>query len=169
MVKTTGDGVHAVFPRAERASRAAVDGQLLLDDEAWGRPGPIRVRMGLHSGTAERATVTTTARSLNRAARLMSVAHGGQVVVSQLTEQLVRDSVGPEVELVDLGEHRLRDLAEPMHVFQVTHRGARPRVPGRCVRSTSPAATCRSRSARSSAVRGTSSGSRELDRRRGGC
>ncbi len=52
----------------------------------------------------------------------MSVAHGGQVVISQLTEQLVRDSVGPEVELVDLGEHRLRDLAAPMYVFQVTHR-----------------------------------------------
>ena len=59
----------------------------------------------------------------------MSVAHGGQVVISQLTEQLARESLGPDVELVDLGEHRLRDLAAPMHVFQVTHRDLERAVP----------------------------------------
>ncbi len=53
VVKTTGDGVHAVFALADAGVRAAVAGQLLLDDEAWGETGPIRVRMGLHSGTAE--------------------------------------------------------------------------------------------------------------------
>jgi predicted ATPase/class 3 adenylate cyclase len=122
LVKTTGDGVHAVFPVASEGVRAAVDGQLALAAATWETTVPIRVRMGLHTGTAERRAGDYFGSVLNRAARLMSVAHGGQVVVSQLTEQLVGDALAPDVELRDLGEHRLRDLAEPMHVFQVTHR-----------------------------------------------
>jgi class 3 adenylate cyclase len=121
VVKTTGDGIHAVFPVAEDGVAAAVAGQRALGSEAWGDTGPIRVRMGLHTGVAEQRDGDYFGSVLNRAARLMSVAHGGQVVVSQLTERLVRDSLGPDLDLVDLGDHRLRDLAEPMHVFQVTH------------------------------------------------
>jgi predicted ATPase/class 3 adenylate cyclase len=121
VVKTTGDGVHAVFPLAAEGVLAAVDGQLALSAATWETTVPIRVRMGLHTGTAERRAGDYFGSVLNRAARLMSVAHGGQVVVSQLTGQLVGDALGPDVELLDLGEHRLRDLAEPMHVFQVTH------------------------------------------------
>jgi predicted ATPase/class 3 adenylate cyclase len=121
VVKTTGDGVHAVFPEALAAVSAALDGQRGLADETWGETGPIRVRMGLHAGTAELRDGDYYGSVLNRAARLMSVAHGGQVVISRLTEQLVRDSLGADVVLVDLGQHRLRDLAEPMHIFQATH------------------------------------------------
>jgi len=119
VVKTTGDGVHAVFSVAADGVAAALDGQLALGREPWGATGEIRVRMGLHTGTAEVRDGDYYGSVLNRAARLMSVAHGGQVVLSQLTEQLVRDALGPDVELVDLGEHRLRDLSEPLHVFQV--------------------------------------------------
>ena len=129
VVKTTGDGVHAVFPAAEAGVEAALDGQLRLTSESWGETGPIRVRMGLHTGTAELRDGDYYGSVLNRAARLMSVAHGGQVVISQLTEQLVRESLGSDVELVDLGEHRLRDLAAPMYVFQVTHREPRGTFP----------------------------------------
>src|SRR4051812_45900447 len=129
VVKTTGDGVHAVFPVAEAGVEAALDGQLQLTNEPCGVTGPIRVRMGLHTGTAELRDGDYYGSVLNRAARLMSVAHGGQVVISQLTEQLVRASLGPDVELVALGEPRLRDLAAPMYVFQVTHRAPRPPFP----------------------------------------
>src|SRR4029078_5470939 len=59
--------------------------------------------------------------AVNRAARLMAVAHGGQILVSHATEELVRDRPPAGVSVVDLGEHRLRDLPEPVHVFQVLH------------------------------------------------
>ena len=91
VVKTTGDGVHAVFPVAGDGVAAALDGQLGLVREPWGATGPISVRMGLHTGAAEVRDGDYYGSVLNRAARLMSVAHGGQVVVSQLTEQLTRD------------------------------------------------------------------------------
>ena len=58
-----------------------------------------------------RATATDFGTAVNKAARLMSIAHGGQILVSHATEELVRDSVSSDVGLVDLGEHRLRDLA----------------------------------------------------------
>ena len=129
VVKTTGDGVHAVFPVAGDGVAAALDGQLGLVREPWGATGPISVRMGLHTGTAEVRDGDYYGSVLNRAARLMSVAHGGQVVVSQLTEQLTRDSLASDVELLDLGEHRLRDLAAPMQVFQVIRDGLERDVP----------------------------------------
>jgi predicted ATPase/class 3 adenylate cyclase len=122
VVKTTGDGVHAVFVGAHAGVAAALDAQLALSREPWPETASIQVRMGLHTGTAELRDGDYYGSVLNRAARLMSVSHGGQVVISQLTEQLVGDSLGGDVELVDLGEHRLRDLADPMQVFQVTHR-----------------------------------------------
>ena len=74
--------------------------------------------MGVHTGAAEVRDGDYYGTALNRAARLMSVGHGGQIVVSLATNELVRDS---GVELVDLGEHRLRDLGEPERIFQVVH------------------------------------------------
>src|SRR4026207_381298 len=74
--------------------------------------------MGIHTGAAEQRDGDYYGTSLNRAARLMSVGHGGQVVVSLATHELVRGTGG---ELVDLGVHRLRDLGEAEHVFQVRH------------------------------------------------
>ena len=129
VVKTTGDGVHAAFPLADAGVRAAVAAQIGLAREAWGATGPVSARMGLHTGSAELRDGDYYGSVLNRAARLMSVAHGGQVVVSQLTEQLVRESLDPGVALVDLGEHRLRDLAAPIRVFQVTHAELRREFP----------------------------------------
>ena len=120
VVKTTGDGFHAVFDTADAAAMAALDAQVALAAEPWGEIGSLRVRMGLHTGTAEQRDGDYYGSVLNRAARLMSVAHGGQVLVSQVTEQLIRDVVPSEVEIVDLGEHRLRDLAAAMHVFQLS-------------------------------------------------
>jgi predicted ATPase/class 3 adenylate cyclase len=121
VVKTTGDGVHAVFGDAFDAARAAVDAQLGLAEEPWPKTGPLRVRMGVHSGLAEQRDGDYYGPALNRAARLMSVAHGGQIALSLVTGELLRDRAGDEFELVDLGEHRLRDLDRPERVYQLAH------------------------------------------------
>jgi len=120
VVKTTGDGLLAAFGLAEGALGAAGDAQLALGAEGWGVTGPLRVRMGVHTGAAEFRDGDYFGPALNRAARLMQAAHGGQVLVSLATEELVRDSLGAEVGLVELGEHRLRDLSRPERVFQLT-------------------------------------------------
>jgi len=114
VVKTTGDGFHAAFGTAHDAVDAAVAAQLALDEAPWDVTGPLKVRMGLHTCEAELRDGDYYGSAVNRAARLMSVAHGGQVVVSAATSELVR---GGPVELVDLGEHRLRDLGEAERVF----------------------------------------------------
>ena len=116
VVKTTGDGVHAVFATAHDALDAAVAMQRGLAVESFGETGRLRVRMGLHTCEAEYRDGDYFGSEVNRAARLMSVAHGGQVVVSSVTVGLVRDG---SVEFVDLGEHRLRDLTTTERVLQV--------------------------------------------------
>ncbi len=116
VVKTTGDGFHAAFAAAHDAVNAAVSAQLALGREPWGDTGPLVVRMGIHSGPAELRDGDYYGTAVNRAARLMSAAHGGQIVVSLAAEELVQDA---GVELVDLGEHNLRDLARSERVFQV--------------------------------------------------
>ena len=116
-----GDGIAAAFGSAPQAVEAALDAQLALSVEPWGATGPLRARMGLHTGAAAVVGDQYESQPLNRCARLMAVAHGGQVVVSEAVEPLVRGALPDGVELVDLGEHRLRDLARPMHVFQVAH------------------------------------------------
>ena len=119
VVKSTGDGIHVVFETARDGLDAAVAAQQALVAELFGVP--LRVRMGVHTCEAELRDGDYYGSEVNRAARLMSVAHGGQIVVSLATKTLVGDSLASEVGLVDLGEHRLRDLAQPVRVFQVTH------------------------------------------------
>jgi predicted ATPase/class 3 adenylate cyclase len=119
VVKTTGDGMHAVFAVPTAAVLAARDAQLGLRNERWTASGPLRVRMGLHTCQAELRDGDYYGSAVNRAARLMSVAHGGQIVVSLATEELSRDALPPDVSLLDLGEHRLRDLTHVERVFQL--------------------------------------------------
>ena len=121
IVKTTGDGVHAAFATAGAAARAATDAQYALTTEPWGETGELRVRMGIHTGPAEQRDGDYYGTALNRAARLMSVAHGKQILVSLATEELLADELDARTELVDLGEHELRDLATPVRVFQLVH------------------------------------------------
>jgi predicted ATPase/class 3 adenylate cyclase len=121
IVKTTGDGVHAAFARPLDAVDVAVEAQLALAGIEWETPEPLRVRMGIHTGSADLRDGDYYGSSLNRAARLMSAAHGGQIVVSLATEELVRDDLRDGAGFEDLGEHGLRDLARPERVFQVTH------------------------------------------------
>jgi predicted ATPase/class 3 adenylate cyclase len=129
VVKGTGDGVHAVFATADAAVAAAIDGQLAVHAEPWSVSEPLRVRMGIHTGVAELRDGDYFGPSVNRAARLMSAAHGGQIVVSLVTEELVRDALPDGAALEDLGEHRLRDVGRPEQVFQIRYAGSRGEFP----------------------------------------
>jgi predicted ATPase/class 3 adenylate cyclase len=129
IVKATGDGFHAVFVDAACAVEAAVDAQRRLAAEVWGTTSELRVRMGVHSGAAQSRGGDYPGPTVNKAARVMDAAHGGQVVVSQVTADLVRDELAPDVGLLDLGEHTLRDLSRRERVFQVTAVGLRLEFP----------------------------------------
>ena len=119
VVKTTGDGMLAAFDRAESALAAALDGQIDLAEHDWPGTGPLRVRMAIHSGTADVRDGDFFGPALNRVARLLAIGHGGQVLVSGTTAGLVADDLPAGSELIDLGEHRLRDLDRPEHVYQL--------------------------------------------------
>jgi predicted ATPase/class 3 adenylate cyclase len=118
VIKTTGDGLLAVFGDPEAAVLAALDGQHALRDTAWGEIGALRVRMAVHSGTAELRDGDYFGPALNRSARILSIGHGGQILASAMTATLIGDRLA-DVDLVDLGSHRLRDLDRPEQVFQV--------------------------------------------------
>ncbi|MEO7664778.1 MAG: adenylate/guanylate cyclase domain-containing protein, partial [Candidatus Limnocylindrales bacterium] len=119
VVKTTGDGVLAVFEDPIRGIEAALTAQRGLRDVAWDGMEPLRVRMALHAGSAEVRDGDYFGPSLNRTARILAIGHGGQVIVSAIAAALVRDRLDPDIELRDLGSHRLRDLDRPEQVFQV--------------------------------------------------
>jgi predicted ATPase/class 3 adenylate cyclase len=121
VVKETGDGIFAVFPVSKSAVGAAVAAQRALSAAAWDATGPLKARMGLHSGTAILEHDDYHGVDVNRCARLMGTAHGGQVIVSEATFALVRDDAPPGVTFLDLGEHRLKDLARPERIHQIVH------------------------------------------------
>jgi predicted ATPase/class 3 adenylate cyclase len=112
---TGGDGFAAAFGRAGNAVQAALAGQAALAAESWPTGVTIGVRMGVHTGEAVERDGDYFGPAPNRAARLMAAGHGGQVLCSQSTAALVEG----EADLIDLGEHRLRDVGRPLHVFQV--------------------------------------------------
>ena len=116
VVKMTGDGAHAVFATARDALDAAVLVQRRLGATVWDQTEPLKVRMGLHTAETEVRDGDYFGGEVNRAARLMGIAHGGQIVVSAATASLV-GAAG--VELRDLGEHRLAGLSRPERVWQV--------------------------------------------------
>ncbi len=133
--KTVGDGICAVFGNAPNALSAALDAQRALEAEPWPAlapiatsPSPIRhpqspievaVRMALHTGTATLQTGEYAGYALSRIARLLAIGHGGQILLSQVTQELVRNHLPPDVALRDLGTHRLKDLRHPERIFQV--------------------------------------------------
>jgi tetratricopeptide (TPR) repeat protein len=108
---------------------AAVDAQHGLDHAAWGPTGRLRVRMALHSGTTEVRVNDYVGPLLNRLARILDAGHGDQILVSPESARLLHASLPEGVALEDLGEHYLRDLAEPTRIFQVTAPGLRARFP----------------------------------------
>jgi predicted ATPase/class 3 adenylate cyclase len=124
LFKTVGDAVQAAFPVAPDALAAAVAAQQALSTQSWpDPPGPLLVRMALHAGHAEPRDGDYLTAPLNRLARLLASGHGGQILLSQAVQQLVRDAIPTDVILRDLGRHRLRDLQEPEEIFQVVAPG----------------------------------------------
>jgi predicted ATPase/class 3 adenylate cyclase/tetratricopeptide (TPR) repeat protein len=121
VVKMTGDGMHAAFDDALDALAATVDLQQALADPAATNDVSLRVRCGLHAGVGVRRDNDYYGNAVNRAARIMSTAHGGQILLSQTVVDLVGDRLPDEVALRDLGAVRLRDLAHPERVYQVLH------------------------------------------------
>jgi len=122
--KTVGDAFCAAFPTAPAALEAALVAQRELFAEEWDEEiGTLRVRMALHTGAAEERDGDYFGPPLNRVARLLSAAFGGQVLLPLTTQELVRDQLPADVELSDLGEHRLKDLGRPEHVFQLATSG----------------------------------------------
>ena len=119
LVKGTGDGFMAVFPRPQEAIEAAVAAQLALIDADLEAVDGLPVRMGIHAGEAQPRAGDYYGPAVNRAARLMSIGHGGQILLSAASEGAVEGRLEPPTTLQSLGEHRLKDLTAPEQVFQV--------------------------------------------------
>lgn len=117
-----GDSVVAAFTRASDAVRAALAAQQGLQREAWPTPSPVKVRMAIHTGEAVlRDDDNYVGIAIIRTARLRAIAAGAQVLVSSASHDLAVDQLDPAIELVDVGEYRLKDLARPERVFQLVH------------------------------------------------
>jgi predicted ATPase/class 3 adenylate cyclase len=117
--KTVGDAFCCAFLTAPDALEAALETQRRLLSSEWEQNERLRVRMALHTGAAEERDGDYFGPPLNRVARLLSAAHGGQVLLSLPAQELVRDQLPAQTSLRDLGEHRLKDLFRPERVYQL--------------------------------------------------
>ncbi len=118
--KHTGDGVYAAFLEPDTAARAAIDAQRQLCRERWPAPAILNVRFAVVTGKAHREGTDYRGPALNRCARYLAVGHGGQILLSSSTAEGLR-GLPEDTELVDLGEHLLRDLSEPERIFRLAH------------------------------------------------
>jgi predicted ATPase/class 3 adenylate cyclase len=116
---TEGDSFFVTFVSARAAVAAAVAAQRRLMSEPWPDDEVVRVRIGIHSGEAERVGDSLVGIDINRAARIAAVGHGGQILLSDATRALVQPHLPAELRLRDLGSYRLKDLLGPEHVVQV--------------------------------------------------
>jgi len=118
------DSYSVAFHNAGEALEAALDIQHALDREAWA-PAPILVRMGIHTGAAQLEAASRSPRysgytTIAMSQRIMSAGHGGQILLSQLTADLIREKCPADVQLRDMGEWRLKDITQPVHLYQLT-------------------------------------------------
>jgi predicted ATPase/class 3 adenylate cyclase len=116
-VDCEGDAFFVAFATAGDAVEAAAEAQQALEQAAWPEEGAIRVRMGVHTGEPLAVPPTYVGMDVHRAARIMAAAYGGQVVLSKTTRELA------EADLLDLGEHRLKDLSAPQRLYQLMVEG----------------------------------------------
>jgi predicted ATPase/class 3 adenylate cyclase len=121
LVKSMGDGLLAAFVSAVDGVSAALAIHQTLRSADWGDVGQIQVRIGLHTGDAHYRDGDYFGPTLNRAARLMGIGHGGQVLLSHATQELLADALSQDVSLTSLGHHRLKDLTDTEHVYQLLH------------------------------------------------
>jgi class 3 adenylate cyclase len=117
--KMIGDAFQIAFASPQQALAAAIGAQRALCAAEWGAMDPIRVRMGIHSTQTEERGDDYVGPGLNRLARMLAIAAGGQILVSQASALLLADGWLANGDLRDLGVHCLRDLIQPEHIFQV--------------------------------------------------
>jgi predicted ATPase/class 3 adenylate cyclase len=118
-ISTEGDAFFAVFTSAVDAITACADAQRGLADHEWPADGPVRVRMGMHTGEGRLGGDDYVGLDVHRAARIAAAGHGGQVLLSETTRSLAVDKLPDDLILRDLGAHRLKDFDEPQHVYQL--------------------------------------------------
>ncbi|HSL09957.1 MAG TPA: adenylate/guanylate cyclase domain-containing protein [Actinomycetota bacterium] len=116
---TEGDAFFVVFRSPVDAVHAAIAAQRAIGAHPWPDGVDLRVRMGVHTGNAAIAGGDYVGIDVNRTARIAAAAHGGQILVSATTRDLVLGGVASDVGFRDVGEHRLKDLPEPVHLFQI--------------------------------------------------
>ena len=119
-VDTQGDAFFVAFARATDAVAAAVDIQHTLASTSWHAGALVRVRVGLHTGESEPSSEGYVGLDVHLAARIMSAGHGGQVLLSQTTRDLVEQHLPEGTYLRDMGEHHLKDFQRPVHLFQLS-------------------------------------------------
>jgi predicted ATPase/class 3 adenylate cyclase len=129
VIDTEGDSFFAVFASPVAAVRATIDMQRELASHAWPGGADVRVRMGLHTGEGTRIGEGYVGLDVHRAARIGDAGHGGQVLLSGATRELVQHTLHDRVELVDLGEHRLKDMPNPERLFQLSIGGLATEFP----------------------------------------
>jgi predicted ATPase/class 3 adenylate cyclase len=117
--KTLGDAFCAAFWQPEEAIEAMVAAQNALATEDFSAIDGLRVRIAVHTGSADERDNDYFGATVNRVARLLAIGHGGQILVSGTTSRLVEGALPAQTSLRDLGEHRLKDLTRPEHVFQL--------------------------------------------------
>jgi predicted ATPase/class 3 adenylate cyclase len=127
--KTVGDAFCAVFTRPEDAVASALDAQRAIDAEDFSQVGGLSVRIALHTGTSDERDGDYFGPTVNRVARLIAIGHGGQVLVSGITTELVQGTLPSQATLQDLGPHRLKDLTLPEQVYQLLAPGLRKEFP----------------------------------------
>jgi predicted ATPase/class 3 adenylate cyclase len=118
-VSTAGDSFFLVFPTAAQAVAAAAQVQRAVAQYLWPAGATVLIRMGLHTGTAAISDGDYVGLDVHRAARIGAAGHGGQVLLSQTTRDLALDALPEGTTLRDLGEHRLKDLQRPEHLWQL--------------------------------------------------
>ncbi len=119
--KTAGDAFCVAFPTVADALEACVTAARAVNSEPWPDALPIRVRFALHAGAAQIRDGDYFGSTLNRTARILSTIHGGQIVLSEVAYGLCRDTLPDGVEVLSLGDHRLKDLARSEQLYQVCH------------------------------------------------
>lgn len=120
---TAGDSFAVAFPTATAALAAAHETQVSLRQARWPDGVHLRARVGVHTGEAVEREGNYFGPTVNRAARLMALAHGGQVLVSSAVEQITRQGLPPGLHLLDRGSHQLRGISQPETVFQLAGEG----------------------------------------------
>ncbi len=122
-VDSQGDTFFVTFPRATDAALAAAEAQQALEGHPWPEEARVRIRIGLHTGEAVARNGRYVGQEVHRASRICDAGHGGQIVLSQATAELVRQSLPEGASLTDLGAHRLKDLGARERLFQLAAEG----------------------------------------------